>query len=225
MGAVREREKPMIAIKSVTASDKDFAIAAVVRAFSADPAARWVYPDARQYQVNFPIFVKAFAGAAFEHGSADCVVGCSAAALWLPPGIHGDQTALRELLQRSVSEGDQKQVFALFEQMDNWHPVEPHWYLPLIGVGPAEQGKGYGSALLRHALERCDGDDKIAYLEATSRQSLTLYERHGFERLGTIQVASSPPLFPMLRKPRRRENKQQNLFVRPLQPKTDQPVA
>jgi ribosomal protein S18 acetylase RimI-like enzyme len=193
----------MITIKSATAADKDFAIAAVVQAFSADPSARWVYPDERQYWANFPILVKAFAGTAFEHGSADCVVGCSAAALWLPPGIHGDEKALSELLRRSVGESDQKDVFAMFEQMDNCHPAEPHWYLPMIGVAPAEQGRGYGSALLKHGLERCDADDRVAYLEATTPQSVSLYERHGFERLGTIQVASAPPLFPMLRRPRR----------------------
>jgi ribosomal protein S18 acetylase RimI-like enzyme len=193
----------MITIKSATAADKDFAIAAVVQAFSADPSARWLYRDERQYWAHFPIFVKAFAGTAFEHGSADCVVGCSAAALWLPPGIHGDEKALSELLRRSVGESDQKDVFAMFEQMDNGHPAEPHWYLPMIGVAPAEQGRGYGSALLKHGLERCDADDRVAYLEATTPQSVQLYERHGFERLGTIQVGSSPPLFPMLRRPRR----------------------
>jgi hypothetical protein len=55
--------------------------------------------------------------------------------------------------------------------------------------------------LLQHALARCDADGKLAYLESTSLKSLRLYERHGFELLGTIQVGSSPPLFPMVRKP------------------------
>jgi ribosomal protein S18 acetylase RimI-like enzyme len=192
----------MITIKSATASDQECAIGAVVRAFSADPAARWLYPDERQYCANFPIFVKVFAGPAFEYGSADYVVGCLAAALWLPPCVRADAKALTELLQRSVSQGNQTEVLALFEQMDSYHPAEPHWYLPMIGVDPAEQGKGYGSALLKHALERCDAEAKVAYLEASSPKSVLLYERHGFERLGTIQVASSPPLFPMLRRPR-----------------------
>jgi len=31
---------------------------------------------------------------------------------------------------------------------------DPHWYLPLIGVDATKQGRGYDSALLRHALER-----------------------------------------------------------------------
>lgn len=73
----------------------------------------------------------------------------------------------------------------------------------MIGVDPAKQGNGYGSALLKHAVERCDGEGKPAYLESSSPRSIPLYQRHGFELLGTIQVGSSPPLFPMLREPRR----------------------
>jgi GNAT superfamily N-acetyltransferase len=72
----------------------------------------------------------------------------------------------------------------------------------MIGVEPAQQGEGYGSALLKHALERCDSDDKLAYLESSSPKNLPLYKRHEFELLGTIQAGSSPMLFPMLRRPR-----------------------
>ena len=56
----------MITVKNVKATDQDNAIAAIVQAFSADPAARWMYPDTQQYLEYFPSFVKAFAGAAFE---------------------------------------------------------------------------------------------------------------------------------------------------------------
>ncbi len=192
----------MITVNSVKATDREKAISALVQAFSADPVARWMYPDSQQYLEYFPNFVKAFAGAAFEHGTADCVDGYPAAALWLPPGIHPNEKALYTLLQDSVAKRDQAEVFALFEQMDAYHPAEPHWYLPMIGVDPAHQGNGCGSALLKHALARGDCDGKLAYLESTSLESLRLYERHGFELLGTIQVGSSPPLFPMVRKPR-----------------------
>jgi len=193
----------MITVKSVVAPDEALAIRAVVSAFSADPVARWFYPDAECYREYFPSFVKVFAGAAFEHGSADCVEEYSGAAFWLPPGIHPDEKTVVALLQRTIPERDQAEVLALIEQMDSHHPAEPHWYLPMIGVVPDKQGNGYGSALLRHAVERCDSDDKLAYLESSSNKNIPLYERHGFEVLGTIQVGSSPPLFPMLRRPRR----------------------
>lgn len=192
----------MITIKKVATAEQDSAVRVIVEAFSADPAARWMYPDSQQYWQHFQSFVKAFAGAAFEHGSADLVDGYLAAALWLPPGIHPDEEAMGKLIRSTVPEGDQAKVFALFEQMDRYHPAEPHWYLPMIGVDPAHQGKGYGSALLQHALERCDREDKLAYLESTSASSARLYQKHGFELIGTIQVGSSPQLFPMVRKPR-----------------------
>jgi ribosomal protein S18 acetylase RimI-like enzyme len=86
--------------------------------------------------------------------------------------------------------------------MGEFHPTEPHWYLPLIGVDVTKQSRGYGSALLRYALERCDRDRLTAYLEATSPLNRPLYERHGFEELGMIQEGSSPPMWPMHRKPR-----------------------
>jgi ribosomal protein S18 acetylase RimI-like enzyme len=184
-------------------SNIDPVVNILVRAFSADPVARWIYPDCQQYAANFPNFVKAFAGAAFDHGSAHCVEDFTGAAIWLPPGVHADDKALAAILQDTIPERRQAEVCGLFEQLDKWHPAEPHWYLPMIGVDPAKQGNGYGSALLKHSIERCDGENKLAYLESSSPKNIPLYQRHGFESLGTIQVGSSPPLFPMVRKPRR----------------------
>jgi ribosomal protein S18 acetylase RimI-like enzyme len=190
-------------ITTVTPSSVNQAVGTVVMAFSADPAARWFYPDPHQYLLHLPNFVRAFAGKAFEHNSAYYVDGYLGAALWLPPDVHPDEDALVALLQRTIAEENQQNVFAFLERMDSYHPSEPHWYLPMIGVDPAHQHQGYGSALLQHALLACDRDHQLAYLESSSPKSMPLYERHGFELLGTIQVGKSPPIFPMLRKPRR----------------------
>jgi GNAT superfamily N-acetyltransferase len=93
-------------------------------------------------------------------------------------------------------------VFALMEEMGRCHPGAPRWYLPLIGVDPAHQGRGFGSTLLRHALRVCERARKPAYLEAASAARRRLYERKGFAAVGTIQVGSSPPVYPMVRKTR-----------------------
>jgi ribosomal protein S18 acetylase RimI-like enzyme len=69
-------------------------------------------------------------------------------------------------------------------------------------VDPDAQCQGYGSALLRHMLVALDREQLPAYLEATSSRNVPLYERHGFEVLGTIQRGGSPPIVPMLRRPR-----------------------
>jgi GNAT superfamily N-acetyltransferase len=74
--------------------------------------------------------------------------------------------------------------------------------LPLIGTDPAQQGKGYGAALLAHTTAVCDREAPPAFLEATSARSVPLYQRHGFEVLGEISSEGSPTLTPMLREPR-----------------------
>jgi GNAT superfamily N-acetyltransferase len=177
-------------------------IETLASSFDADPAVRWMYPDAQQYQRHFPAFVQAFGGRAVEHGTAYCADWHSGVALWLPPGIGPDEEALTALLEATVGERERSAIFAMFELMGSYHPSEEHWYLPLLGVEASRQGEGYGSALMRAALTRCDEEKRPAYLEATSRQSLPFYERHGFAQLGTIQVGKSPPVFPMLRRPR-----------------------
>jgi ribosomal protein S18 acetylase RimI-like enzyme len=184
------------------ASEAERAIAVIVLAFGSDPAARWSYPDPHRYLDHFPAIVRAFGGKAFTHGTGHHVDGFAGAALWLPPGIHPDEEALTAVLKGSVPVERQVAVFAVFEEMARYHPREPHWYLPLIGVDPVHQGRGHGSALLRHALLQCDRDHALAYLESTNPANIPLYERHGFNVLATIQVGSSPPIFPMLRQAR-----------------------
>ena len=187
---------------TATAADEASIIDVLVRANWEDPAARWVWPNSQRFLMHFPSFVRAFGGKAFAHGSAYYVDGYIGAALWLPPDVHPDENALIALLQRTVSERIQKDVFAVFEQMGRYHPSEPHWYLPLMGVEPSQQGKGFGSALLQHILIQFDRDNQLAYLESSNPRNIPLYKRHGFELLGIIQTGTSPSIAPMLRRPR-----------------------
>jgi GNAT superfamily N-acetyltransferase len=190
------------AVEVATSADEAAVVAVLTLAFANDPVTRWSWPDPRVYLEHFPRFVRAFGGKAFDHASAHRAEGHAGAALWLPPGVQPDEEAMDALIQATVPEAALTDVVAVVAQMERHHPHEPHWYLPLIGVDPARQGKGYGAALLKHALLACDRDRTAAYLESTSRKNIPLYERHGFELVGTIQAGSSPPIFPMFRKPR-----------------------
>jgi hypothetical protein len=109
-------------IKAVTSSGADQAIGTVVLAFSADPVARWFYPDPHQYLMHFPSFVRAFGGKAFGHNGAYYVDGYMGAALWLPPDVHPDENALIPLLRRTIAQEHQQDRFAVLEQMDRYHP-------------------------------------------------------------------------------------------------------
>lgn len=189
-------------VRSATNADIESAIALLMMAFSADPVARWVYPDPGDYVRYFPEFIRAFAGRAFENGNAYVASGLGGAALWLPPRISPDEGAVIDLFERSVIEPVKKDLYEVFEAMGEYHPREPHWYLPMIGVDVAKQGTGIGSALMEFAVERCDSDGLPAYLESSNPRNISLYERFGFDVIGTIQYGDSAPMFPMLRKPR-----------------------
>ena len=188
-------------VKIAKESDETTVIDALKLAFVADPATRWVWPDTREYLSNFSSFAKAFGGKAFAYESAYYIGNYSGAALWLPPNVHPDVDQLIALLQSSGSDEAKNDGPEVFEKMSSYHPNEPHWYLPLLGVDPLYHGKGLGSALMQHAIVICDLDENFAYLESSNPKSIPFYERHGFELLGKIQVNASPPIFPMLRKP------------------------
>jgi ribosomal protein S18 acetylase RimI-like enzyme len=189
----------MSTVKEAAPPEAERVVATIVLAFSADPVSRWAYPDPAQYLMHFPAVVQAFGGRAFAGGTGHQVDGFAGAALWLPPGVGFDEEAMQAIMLRSIPAERQAEVFGVFEQMGSYHPDEPHWYLPLIGVDPRRQGRGLGSALLQHALARCDAEHAPAYLESTNPANIPLYRRHGFEEIGTVQAGSSPPIVPMLR--------------------------
>lgn len=189
-------------VLAILPAHEELALAPLVLAFAADPAVRWAYPEAHQYRIFFPRFVRAFAGKAFALGTAHYVGDNHGTALWLPPGVMPDDDVLVPLLEETVEADRLDDLLALFEQMGACHPRVPHWYLPLIGVDPCRQGEGLGSVLLGSMLAAFDHTGAVAYLEATNCRNLSLYERHGFEVTGEIQAGSSPTLYAMTRQPR-----------------------
>jgi ribosomal protein S18 acetylase RimI-like enzyme len=190
------------AVYPIDEASADAAFAVIVLAFVNDPAARWSWPQPEDFLRNMPLLARAFGGKSFILGTAYGIDRCAGAALWLPPEVSPDEAALGELIERTAPASIQQDAAGVFEQMASYHPQEPHWYLPLIGVDPARQGQRLGDKLMTHSLTRCDADQLPAYLESSNPNNVPFYERHGFERIGRIQVGSSPTIVPMLRRPR-----------------------
>lgn len=186
------------------AIDTDHAtvIGVITLAFAIDPMARWSFPDAGTYLAAMPQVAAAFGGNGFAHGAAHVIENGRGAAMWLPPGVAPDADRLAALTDVHAPKERSSDMLQVFEQMERYHPSYPCWYLPLIGVDPAHQGRGCGSALLQYALARCDREKMPAYLESSNPRNVTLYRRHGFEVIGRIQAGSSPVMVPMLRQPR-----------------------
>jgi ribosomal protein S18 acetylase RimI-like enzyme len=189
-------------IRSAGPDDREAVIGVITLAFAADPMARWATPDPARYLATMAAITEAFGGNGFAHGSVYVDEAGGGAAMWLPPGVEPDGERLAALIGENAPRDREEDLGAVMDEMGRFHPHEPHWYLPLIGVDPALQGRGIGGALMAHALARVDADGLPAYLESSNPRNITLYRRHSFEAIGSIQHGSSPTLVPMLRPPR-----------------------
>lgn len=181
------------------ARDRASVLATLVAAFEQDKAVRMLYPADAEYHRHFPGFLMAFGGRAFDEGAVDEDVSGRSAALWFPPGVEPDGEAIMRHLESSLAADRFNALAAGFETQSQMHPVEPHWYLPWMGVIPDAQNKGLGSALLRRGLARADADAMPAYLEATSPENAALYARHGFEVTGIVKATDYPEIVCMWR--------------------------
>jgi GNAT superfamily N-acetyltransferase len=178
------------------------AIATLVLAFGTDPVARWMYREPDQYLLHAPRLFRALGASSFAACAAQRTSDGLGVALWLPPAVAGDDESLEAVIAESIVKEKQADVGAVFERTERYRPTEPHWYLSLIGVEVLHRNKGCGAALLEHGLRQCDREHRPAYLWSSNPQNTSLYQRHGFEVVATIQVGSSPPIIPMLRRTR-----------------------
>lgn len=186
-------------ILTASAENRDEVIHSVVIGFATDPLARWFWPDASTHLNAGPAF-DAFGGPSLDSGSTFITESYEGVALWMPPGVEPDEEKMIPILEATVPEERLEDVFGVFEAMESFHPEEDCWYLPLIAVDPYYQGQGFGSQLMKHALARVDEDGLPAYLESSNPRNISLYERHGFEVMGEIQVGKSPVVTPMIRR-------------------------
>jgi len=191
--------KPLEVTTIIGDAQVDHAIATLVLAFVTDPVARWMYDDPHQYLMHIPRLFRALGTSSFEARAAQRTSDGLGVAIWLPPGAHGDDRPLEAVIAETIAQERQAEVTAVFERTEDYRPTEPHWYLSLIGVEALHRNKGCGAALLRHRLGQCDQEHLPAYLWSSNPLNISLYERHGFKISGTIQIGSSPSIFPMLR--------------------------
>ena len=118
------------AVRPASRSDHARFEAAMTLAFSADPAARWAWPDPHQFFTIFMPLVTLFGGKSFDHGTAYVTGDFAGVAQWLPPGIQPDDGPIGELFERHMSGPKLGQVLSLFEQMAGFIPTNPTGTFP-----------------------------------------------------------------------------------------------
>ena len=76
----------------------------------------------------------------------------------------------------------------VFRALDALHPLDPQWYLALLGVEPEQQGRGLGSALLQRFVQQVDADEAPAYLETDRPENVAFYGQVGFDVVREVEV-------------------------------------
>ena len=186
-------------------ADHGRAVATLSAAFHRDPVFEWIYPDESHRGTAVPHFFSVLVEQFATRREVRTTAGVDGVALWLPPGeeLMPEATAepiITELVEGAGPAADR--LMEAFTLLDAHHPQEPHWYLGFLGVRPALQGFGLGSALLQSTLVGIDEAGVPAYLEATNADNRRLYERHGFKVVRELPLPGGPSLFPMWREPR-----------------------
>ncbi|OBI93671.1 GNAT family acetyltransferase [Mycobacterium alsense] len=182
----------------------------LARAFYDDPVMRWLLPDDKSRTAHL---ARLFATMTRHHHLArgGVEVACDgpaigAAALWDPPDqwreTRRGQLAMTPTFLRVFGVRSMRGR-AVQELMKRAHPEEPHWYLAVIGSDPSVRGKGFGQALMRSRLDRCDAEYCPAYLESSKPENVPYYERFGFTVTREIPLPDGGPmLWAMWRTPR-----------------------
>ncbi len=175
----------------------------LARAFYDDPVTSWFYPNAGRRMRHARRFFEIRLRQLAVHGLTYTTPDRRGAALWAPPG------QWRESLRQSLMQLPMLPVLLprivrstrAVREIERRHPVEPHFYLPVVGTEPEQQGGGIGSALLGPVLRRCDSDGVAAYLESSKESNVDFYVRHGFDVTDRIELPDGPSLWLMWREP------------------------
>ncbi len=195
--------------RRMAAADLAKAIELLCDAFAADPVMDWIFRDgARRREALSTYFNMALTRQSLPHDECHVAPGFEATAIWLPPhGVQslnpglGTQITMAPLILRACGISRIPRALAMMAAMEKHHPKhQPHWYLFFLGVLPAMQGMGLGSAILEATLSRVDDTGVAASLDNSNPKNTRLYERHGFRVLNEYRPrADAPPILSMWR--------------------------
>lgn len=168
---------------------------AMAKAFFNDGLLIVLQPDERKRH-EFGVW---FWGRGFAYtkrwGHVLCTEDGNGGSLWLPPG-NTSMTFGRVVRAGFLGlpfhaglrgTGRFLRLMPTMEKMQKESVSGPHWHLFGIGVDPAHQGEGIGSALMDAGLAKADESGYPCYLETASEENVRFYSKRGFEVTGETQ--------------------------------------
>ncbi len=195
-------------VREALRGDRASICACLSRAFEDDPVSAFIFRREDGRRKRLVAFYRIVLSMMSKQGAIYTDRRVRGAAVWRapsPPEISPLKATRDGLRMLATLRSATRRAFALDQIVSQVRPVEPHWYLAILGTEPREQGRGVGSALLAPVLARCDDEGILAYLESSKVRNIPFYERHGFQVTEELLVPDGPSLWPMVRQPRATE--------------------
>lgn len=202
----------MVPVRPATRDDIDACVSVLAAAFQEDPGTVLFEPNHARRATILPRFFRTFVAASLEEDGDLAVSGdpVEGIACWFGPDQHGpspdamDRGGFDAVLGAAGPDASQRLV-AMVGQLDAQHERltdGSHLRLDFLGVTPATQGSGIGSALLEHGHRRADDLGIPCYLDTFTQENVRYYWRRGYEIADEFTVGDGIPVYGLLRPPR-----------------------
>ena len=195
----------------LVASQRDRAAEVLARAFHDDPIYTCEIPEETQRFPPLRSMFRAVVKYGLLYGEAYTTSAVNGAACWLPPGST-EVTAWRAVrsgmavVPMKMGRDAWRRLSAMLSYAEELHKclmVRPHWYLWVLGVDPASQGRGIGGKLIEPVLVRADQESVPCYLETETEWNVAFYSRRGFEVVNEGEIPElGVRIWIMVREPR-----------------------
>lgn len=194
----------------LTASQINYAATVLARAFFEDPFFTFTLPDGVRRASILPWLFAKIIRYGITHGKVYTTPSKEGAAIWLGPQkptlkLAGIIQTGMFLLPLKLHWREFERSTRLSNYADQLHKKSikgRHWYLYELGIEPALQGQGVGSALLQPVLAEADKNSLVCYLDTYNERNISFYGRIGFVVANQGQASpDSPPVWAMLREP------------------------
>ncbi|KAH6607526.1 hypothetical protein Trco_003839 [Trichoderma cornu-damae] len=208
-------------VRKIRLTECEQAGVSLAHAFAADALSMYLldgdepgrYSDETKWRLHVCI-MRYLVSAHYYSGVATTIGSDYEAVALMPPGAHMDDwwTIFRSGMWRlyyQLGSESRKRYYEdvlplLHETMDEVMGKREYYYLAYIGTKPSARGKGYAKKLILDIVAKADAESRAVYLESSSRENISYYERFGFQYRKEISFNRGPapvPLFIMVREP------------------------